>query len=737
VASNFSDDARRAEILQRARTGLEEDLDDLRAELMDVLPEFEQRLRQRSDALPSWLKIPPSQVRALFHLKAISPRTEASETDSAAPPADANAPAAHGILGPRAVALAAGRIEAFIERWFTDGPASAALELEDEAEDEAQNEAIEIEELSNDYDDLTHYLGELAGEARRVAREAGATMDAWLDGVLTQLDAQREADALALEELVRQGDVRRGNRARQEIADLWEDQRRQAADLQARWNPVAELIDEGLDMTESGLEELAALLARARDGLREGLLSANAALAERLPKFEIPPPAPHVPAPAPEPAATPPTVPTQPYLDLKSTPTAGPAANPDSSGDLSEAEAREEVEIEGEKQDSKEQKAEPETPQEADRAIDRDAEPNGEQAAEQDDESEIDDFNTIPDMTYVPGIIPLDEPTSEPEMAGLESRSVSDYSEPSLDAFDKLDKPEYPDAAPETPTQRMYTRGDTPSAGHPAAPDRTLTAIAGEDSSSEVRREETLPEVRSAQDAPAEREPKELEPKERKPEELGPKLRDPAEEIETLAPAEGSSADEATYTSCFRVRLGYKPVRMAEIVAVLLPPALVLGAMAALSLLHLSGAEAAFNPFERWSWAVSAIAVACAWLLLVPTGLHWRSKWRGKKLIILRHTDVREEAELIFDARELRLDRSAWRWDGLERAELRRWDSPLDDVRGWTLSLAAPDAPLLRLAAPESNRKKWQNAPYQLDEIPYDAWQVDTYDFDVICRRAL
>lgn len=633
MASNFSDDARRADILRRAHEGLEEDLDDMRSELMDILPDYEQRLRQNSDALPTWLEITPAQVRALFHLRPVAIETHA---DPDTPPA---ASAEHGILGPRTVALAAGRIETFIDEGFVDA---------DFDDDTRTQRLVEL------YTETTFYLNALIREARRVSEDARATLDAWLDAVLFDLESQRKSDVEALEELVGNGDIGRGGSARQEIADLWEDQRRRAAYLQASWQPLTALVHEGLTTTESGLRELADLLMRAR----AGLVGANAAIEPQLAPFEWPA-APHRAQPA-QPKGPAEVDDAGPTLDLSRPSEYGRGADVDA--------LLEDTLIPG-------------------------------LAADDVDEFAVepahDDFNTLPPGGFVPGIIPLDEPTSDPVTAPFESVSVSNYSEPADEsATDDA-------AAPRTSTQRMYTRQETPSAGHVAAPE------------------------------PA---PRQTDPSPAFTDEMPSLAAKPTAPVTTPI-ATGLLSDEATYTQCFRIRPGFERAGLLEVIAILLPPAAVLATMAVMSVLHLAGAGA--NPFEQWSWAFSAVSASLAWLLLLPALRRWRTKWLGTKLVIMRHADVREEASLRFDKQALSLNDDTWRWDRLTVAELRRWDSPLDEVCGWTLSLAAPQAPPLRLASPESNRKKWQNSPYQLVEIPYDAWQVSPFDFDTIARRAL
>lgn len=658
MASHFSDDMRRADILRRTRAGLQEDLDDLRADLADALPEYEQRLGELSQGLPSWLEIAPAELRQLFHLQ--MPAAPGALDDEGGDP---------GIIGPRVVALAAGHVEGFIEQWMSPADAEQAETLPPEHQD-----------LTRAYAQITDYLDSVFDQSRLSAEQAQATMDFWLDSTLAQLDSQRENDVEALEELVHQGDIRRGQRARQEIADRWEEQRRQAAELQQRWRPLLALLGEGLELSEAGTEELADLLARARDGL----VGAFPQLAERLPPYAF------------EPAGVTSQMPAADHaLSGEDEPhdEAGPTAQ---INDL--AHAHPDTAPPGETlkmlqepadapRDGTDERDEAHEHHEYDDTHEHEVEPDDPAAPAEPATLQPDSFHAPADTSYA-GVIPLDEPSSEPEWLGLESSSVSAYSEPSID---------------EVSEQSAKT-----------SPARTAP--------------------HAAKDAPEQ--PRTTERLSPAPAELAPAKAAPVAPPQTPQKTMLDADDEATFSSCFRVRQGYKPVHFAEVLAVLGPPSLLLGGMALLCALYLAGFDAS-NPLERWPWAMSALAVAAAWLFLLPTGLRWRSKWRGARPIILRYTDVREQVELVFDARGLRLGRESWRWEEVVRASLRRWDSPLDEVCGWALSLQLPGAQPLELAAPEPNRKKWQNAPYQLGDVPYQAWQVDIFDFEAICRRTI
>ncbi|QDG53165.1 hypothetical protein FIV42_21185 [Persicimonas caeni] len=610
MASNISDDARRAEILRRALLGLDEDIDDLRNELLDALPDYEQRLRQHTGALPEWLKLSPVRVRELF-------RFSDDSVDN------------QGILGPRTVALGAGRVEEFVERWF------------DEQADQALDDSAEAshDELVDDYDAVRAYLDALRDEAERVAGEARKTLERWLDGVLTELDAQRESDIDAIEALVREGEIGRGRTARQEIADLWEEQRHQAAEIQDRWAPITALVDEGLEMTRAGLDELESMLERAR----QGLVGANPALEERLEAVGPEPATPEEP-PAPE----------DPVAEQVTEQVTEQASEP----------SRDEADELEDEIDDVGQPTVPDTTRQTDLAVD---EPS----------------DTIPDEGFVHGIVPLEEPTSEPEMSTLESSSVSDYSEPEL-----AETSSTPTA--DISSQRLYTRG-----GDSTAWEETDTA--------------------------------------RKTEEID----EPAESDGPAAEEAAEPTAEALHSSCFRIRAGYAPAGLAEIVAVLAPPIVFMLGVAALSVAHLLGDPGSTNPVTHYSWMPAALAVAAAWLFLVPFALGWRTRWSGWRLEILRSADVRQEEELVIAADSLTIGPVRWRYDELEATRLRRWESDADEIHGWVLMFHPPDHPKAYLVAPEPSRRRWQNSPHELVDVPYEAWQLDADDFEELRTKLI
>lgn len=218
------DQSRRDDIVRRTLQGLEEDLDDLREELGRQFEDYEGRLEAITAELPDWLELEPGALRAVF---GFSYGEEGLR------------------LGPRVVAFAAGRVEQALESFAS----------------------LEVEGLEASRQVLLDELADLEGQARACALDADAFLGDTLDTILTQLQERRESDEYALRELVTTGDVDRGSDAREEIAGLWEEQRRRARKLRQIWEPLEALVFEGVDLTVTGIAELRAMVHRAVEGL--------------------------------------------------------------------------------------------------------------------------------------------------------------------------------------------------------------------------------------------------------------------------------------------------------------------------------------------------------------------------------------------------------------------------------------------------------------------------------------
>lgn len=230
------------DILIRTLSGLEDDLDELRAALVRQIEAFEGGIKQRVKELPVWLTLPYARIKHIIRFPQDSSFHEA-------------------LLGPRAVALAAGEIEHFVHTWVgTDGEPADLTRI---------SQSNIAHPWGRDASLMTLYLDNLEHEAQAVMIAARAQLMHMRDEILAELEEQRRVDCEALEELVSRGDLEQGQQARKEIAELWEDQRRRADTFSRRWEGLERHVEHGLDITESGLDTLRDLLDNAKLGLSQ------------------------------------------------------------------------------------------------------------------------------------------------------------------------------------------------------------------------------------------------------------------------------------------------------------------------------------------------------------------------------------------------------------------------------------------------------------------------------------
>ncbi len=236
--SQMTDQLRLDDITRRTIAGIEEDLEDLRNDLADDLEDFEQRLRILSDSLPEWLQLSGSAIRKAFRFPETSPLPE-------------------GILGPRAVALAASEVETFIDTWFDTKDAAlprnfALLEVRDEFTAAANN--------------TNTFLDDVCYAAKILANDAHNELEDLIDTVLYELENKRRTDVNALDSLVQEGVLDPGRDAQKETAEIWEEQRLYVDEINAAFDPLMDLVEEGLALTLRGVAELHALVDRATQG---------------------------------------------------------------------------------------------------------------------------------------------------------------------------------------------------------------------------------------------------------------------------------------------------------------------------------------------------------------------------------------------------------------------------------------------------------------------------------------
>ena len=253
------------DILRRTLEGLEGDFEELRQELLTDLENHDDELRFYVDSLPDWLALPVATIRNLLKF---SP--------------ESNLPGA--ALGPHAVALVAGELEAFTADWLGSGGEITAHPFEIDPTLPAQ--------FHEAHDTFKTYIETIEAEASATALAAHASLNHIRDDILAELEEEREQDTEALQELISMGDIDRNQDHRQEIARLWEDQRERANAFLERWEKLDSFIDIGLERTKSGLEELGFLLANMHQGMLGGhpvlaQTEKRAATRERKPSMSL------------------------------------------------------------------------------------------------------------------------------------------------------------------------------------------------------------------------------------------------------------------------------------------------------------------------------------------------------------------------------------------------------------------------------------------------------------------
>lgn len=232
----------REEMIRKTAGALETELDDLRDALMEGLTRYEGQLREQCERLPSWLALTFQEIWPLFCFSEEGPAPDAA-------------------LGPRVIALAAGDLEDFIERWMGDS-------LNPRIHHFAQDPTL-LQRYIQSRESVEQLLDDLLLESEQVAQRARETLNYWRDDILAELEDSRIRDIDAIELLVAEGTLESGRDARAEIALLWEEQRRRAGALLRAWEPFEGLLTQGLELSRDGIEELQALLQDAHKGMAQ------------------------------------------------------------------------------------------------------------------------------------------------------------------------------------------------------------------------------------------------------------------------------------------------------------------------------------------------------------------------------------------------------------------------------------------------------------------------------------
>jgi hypothetical protein len=203
------------------------EFDELRSLIGASLREYEERLQLASRGLPEWASGSDENIRKRFLCPALGPFSGV-------------------LLGPRAAATVAGKIEEEIRRWFD--PSS---HLEDPAPWVSLGTRISTLDAS---------LFEAQEDVRRFVVDLGKKLSNDLEANLEALDDVHSSDMDALRS--RESGPKIAE-SRETAAQSWEMQRRKAAELREAWAPIELLAFEGADWTVGGTRNLQIILRRA------------------------------------------------------------------------------------------------------------------------------------------------------------------------------------------------------------------------------------------------------------------------------------------------------------------------------------------------------------------------------------------------------------------------------------------------------------------------------------------
>jgi hypothetical protein len=745
----------REDILKRAIEGVEDDLDDLGEQLYDDLERYDEAIALAAAALPSWLDVGASALRAPLRLES----------------ADLGAT----MLGPHAVGQAAAKVDAFVRDWLGEDGVVARPDLR-------RTPGLE-QEYERARDGLLGLLARADVEMTEHARAARAHFEAWGDELLYELELRRKRDAEAIEALVAEGTIEPGRDTRSELAELWEEQRRKAAHLEERWVQVEELAERGEALGRAGLKELVALVEHVAARLAEGFPEVTApqpvsdtlvpdvieerALETQPPRaaeedafsfFEddddadtSPPPMLY------DVDDAGPTSPPQgdefdPYSMLEESSVSedelddpGPTSPPPPSKPTSEALAEPELAASGpmidffDEEDGADTSAFYISHAASDEPLAANVPPDT--TLDYDVFQSVEDPSTLSmqlvddedDELDAAALLP-DEATAAPDAPGDDEVFAFDVFNPPAPA-----EPEEEPAAPEV-------AHDTLLLDDGGEPEEPVDEVAHDTLLLDAREDE--PE---ADDAPAEAEEEEDAPaleagaadvaevaveeaavegedgEEDAPEEEAEPAAEPAPPAEPARAPERAAKEDPpaerprptpTTLRARRRRPGVVRVSRAEVALALgLPLALAVGLAAAASSTALPG-------WTRWLGVALLV-----WFVVGPLVMGWRARWRGWVPLPTRRATLVDEASVEVTEEAVRLGPWSVRWGHGVELSRERWAEPDQGSRGWALHVGEEGGDRLTFSVALSDEEAWGATGWPLAGAPKTPWELDAADF--------
>lgn len=737
----------REETIIRTTSALEADLDDLRDALLEGLTQYEGQLRQQCQLLPSWLALDFAQIWPLFCF----------DEDSLAPDA---------ALGPRAIAIAAGTLEGFVEDWL-------GLPHSPRQHSFSQDAALR-QRYMHAKAELEGFLEGLMLESEHVAQQAKETLGRWRDDILAELEDSRIRDIETIEQLVSEGTLEIGRDARAEIALLWEEQRRRAGALLRAWEPFEALILQGLEISRDGIEELQSMVEFAHQGLSQAYPSIARLYNERAHEAIIPTSVHEDPFGGAQPARAPRSATDD--LLLISTPK-------DSQTPAISAED--------------------------------DFDPYGVAASADDDalpyafDDRFDD-TPISDETPPPfGFDDEDEdepgPTLPPKEQSAPMISFSDEVEPSeapdqeepghptlfiapgehfgreeeLDLEAKPTQPPRPSTLTkahlpfmldeQTPLPAPPTPADPPEVAQAALPkpeETTASAAASTVEDAEVETLLTITREELRRDEHLEEEEEEQTPSDQAQAHDEPEREDDAQQDDEDLEGDDDDEDAAASDDVLEApKPSAKPLtphvpgwhsapqettgqRVQEQLVVLsrlifalsfaLPLAMVVGTLVlAMASRHNPSLP---NPLEPSPNMTHFIGIALLlWLIACPWVMRWQITWRGWRPMLWRYSRIHEEADILINQDHIELGHWLLRWDELGEVSLERWDDIHQGLQGWVLTLTTIDdeATIHRFSALATDEPTWARAAEPMTVHPEDAWRMSPRVFNKLVVASL
>lgn len=703
--------------LQPLLDDLEGRFDALRDDLLDALEEYEGQLKTQCAELPPWLDVTFGMIWPLFKF----------DEDSLAP---------QGALGPRVVAIAAGWLQEHVEAWVGQEGQTISHPF-------VQDQAL----VARYKDDLKALAQDLEGvmlQGEDVAAHARGTLAQWRDDILSELEHQRMQDIEAIERLVAEGDLEPGRDARQEIAQLWEEQRQMASTLLRKWEPFDSLVSRGLEMARDGVEALQNLM----ELMHDGMLDVYPPLDDGYTGESI--------------------IPTSSKTD--------PFLSDDSDG-ISARDSSQDLFL-------------------MDHSADDDFDPYGGPAPSAEDGQEPeemlpfefdDSFDDTPASNTPPPPIMFEDPDPEPGptlpmMLDEAPQEDAPSSTSPMIEFEVAPEPapatmelEWEDEAPAPPTPERPTRrtpapkADTPKEPRPDAPapklrprpprdeaqDAGPTLVPGVSLEQEQEQElavETLLTVTKEQLNGVEETPTQPPSPSVKPPaepeadaiDAPPKPRPAPEAASQKIPRAASRhvsaggptpvwGEEPVQTVVKRVLDQLEPLsRLTFVVAFALPLLVVLGTLALALASRLDPSIP--NPLLPSPNLVHVVGFALLlWLVACPWILRWQITWRGWKPSLWHNGQVLEETDLRLDTHGLQVADDQLHWADVEGWSVHKWEDLESDMRGWVIELSQGRR-VLAFSAMSRDEQAWRALKLPLAPTPSEAWRTGEQTFRRLAR---